>query len=228
VTFSLQQFRYGVQETATTDPAIITPVYYGGTSTVTTVSLHCSMCEALVPHVQKLIIAIIDEHRHRSSTSEMVSYNADFVDVLLSFDGEETLAEDDMVTVLRVNIYIYLQNKLRKEVDNVTMGEVATDANPARMSYSQAVVKETLRVHPLGPLLSWARFNESNIQLSDDMDVPSPTTTMVNIWAITHDPDVWKNLLEFKPERFVSEGGANVDMRGSDLCLAQFGVERRV
>ncbi|MCE2056098.1 hypothetical protein HAX54_044046 [Datura stramonium] len=206
-------------------------------------------CEALVPRVRKFIIAIIDEHKRRSSTSKMVFDNADFVDVLLSLDGEEKLAEDDMVAVLwemifrgtdttalltewvmaELVLHPEVQNQLRKEVDNVTMGEVVTDADVARMSYLQAVVKETLRVHPPGPLLSWARFNESDVQLSNNMVVPSHTTAMVNMWAITHDPDVWKNPLEFKPERFVlSEGGENVDVRGGDLRLAPFGAGRRV
>ncbi|KAJ8557335.1 hypothetical protein K7X08_002960 [Anisodus acutangulus] len=48
-------------------------------------------CEALVPRVQKLVKSIIDEHMHRTAASKMVSDNADFVDVLLSHDGEEKL-----------------------------------------------------------------------------------------------------------------------------------------
>jgi cytochrome P450 len=37
---------------------------------------------------------------------------------------------------------------------------------------------------------------------------------MVNMWAITHDPHVWEDPLEFKPERFIE---ADVDVRGGDL-----------
>ncbi|KAK6792068.1 hypothetical protein RDI58_011149 [Solanum bulbocastanum] len=207
--------------------------------------------EALVPRVRKFVLDIIDEHKRcRASASKMVmTDNGDFVDVLLSLDGEEKLDEDDMVAVLwemifrgtdttalltewvmaELVLHPEVQNKLRQEVDNVTMGKVVTDVDIVRMPYLQAVIKETLRVHPPGPLLSWARLSTSDVRLSNGMVVPSHTTAMVNMWAITHDSDVWKNSLEFKPERFVvSEGGVNVDVRGGDLRLAPFGAGRRV
>ncbi|KAL3339681.1 hypothetical protein AABB24_028338 [Solanum stoloniferum] len=207
--------------------------------------------EALVPRVRKFVLDIIDEHKRcRASASKIVmTDNGDFVDVLLSLDGEEKLDEDDMVAVLwemifrgtdttalltewvmaELVLHPEVQNKLRQEVDNVTMGKVVTDVDVVRMPYLQAVIKETLRVHPPGPLLSWARLSTSDVRLSNGMVVPSHTTAMVNMWAITHDSDVWENPLEFKPERFVvSEGGVNVDVRGGDLRLAPFGAGRRV
>ncbi|KAH0683213.1 hypothetical protein KY290_021801 [Solanum tuberosum] len=207
--------------------------------------------EALVPRVRKFVLDIIDEHKRcRASASKMVmTDNGDFVDVLLSLDGEEKLDEDDMVAVLwemifrgtdttalltewvmaELVLHPEVQNKLRQEVDNVTMGQVVTDVDVVRMPYLQGVIKESLRVHPPGPLLSWARLSTSDVRLSNGMAVPSHTTAMVNMWAITHDSDVWENPLEFKPERFVvSEGGVNVDVRGGDLRLAPFGAGRRV
>ena len=87
------------------------------------------------------------------------------------------------------------------------------------------MVKETLRIQPPWPLLSWARLSTSDVQLSNGMLVPANTTAMVNMWAITHDPKVWKDPVEFKPERFLE---AEVDVRGCDLRLAPFGAGRRV
>lgn len=123
-----------------------------------------------------------------------------------------------------------IQRRLRVEIDEVVGDkDDVTDADVARMSYLQAVVKETLRVHPPGPLLSWARLSTSDVQLNNGMVVPTNTTTMVNMWAITHDPKVWEEPLLFKPERFMrSNGGADVDVRGVDLRLAPFGAGRRV
>jgi len=57
-------------------------------------------CSKLVPRVRKLVRGIIEEHR--VSESKNLSDHADFVDVLLSLDGEEKLQEDDMVAVLWV------------------------------------------------------------------------------------------------------------------------------
>ncbi|KAJ9670865.1 hypothetical protein PVL29_027043 [Vitis rotundifolia] len=204
-------------------------------------------CSKLVPRVRKLVRGIIQEHR--LGESSRLSDNSDFVDVLLSLDGEEKLHEDDMVAVLwemifrgtdttalltewvmaELVLHPEVQTKLQTELDMMVMNESVTDADVAKLPYLQAVVKEALRVHPPGPLLSWARLSTSDVQLSNGMLVPTNTTAMVNMWAITHDPKIWPNPLEFSPERFLeSAGGADVDVRGSDLRLAPFGAGRRV
>ncbi|KAL0378821.1 UNVERIFIED_CONTAM: cytochrome [Sesamum radiatum] len=170
-------------------------------------------CEALVPRVRKLVKGIIEQHKAKNQ-SENVSDTSDFVDILLSLDGDEKLDEEDMIAVLW------------EELDGAA---ALTDADLAALPYLQAVVKETLRVHPPGPLLSWARLSTSDVKLSNGMVVPAATTAMVNMWAITHDSAVWEDPLEFKAERFVAAmGGTDVDVRGSDLRLAPFGAGRRV
>jgi cytochrome P450 family 78 subfamily A len=124
-----------------------------------------------------------------------------------------------------------VQARLRAELDATvgTGGGHVTDADVARMPYLQAVVKETLRAHPPGPLLSWARLATADVALSNGMVVPAGTTAMVNMWAITHDASVWVDPEAFTPERFLpTEGGADVDVRGGDLRLAPFGAGRRV
>ncbi|KAH6833694.1 cytochrome P450 [Perilla frutescens var. hirtella] len=199
-------------------------------------------CEALVPRVRKFVKNIIDQHKMKSLSEKNVSDAADFVDVLLSLEGDEKLNDDDMIAVLwemifrgtdttalltewamaELILHPEIQSKLRAEIDAAAE---LTDAEVAALPYLQAVVKETLRVHPPGPLLSWARLSTSDVQLSNGMVVPAATTAMVNMWAITHDAAVWESPLEFRPERFV---GADVDVRGGDLRLAPFGAGRRV
>ncbi|KAF5208215.1 Cytochrome p450 [Thalictrum thalictroides] len=205
-------------------------------------------CAALVPRVRKLVQGIINEHRN-GGTNKMLSDSADFVDVLLSLSGEEKLEENDMIAVLWEMIFRgtdttslltewvmaelvlnpNIQAKLQKELDRVVGNKSVTDADIANLPYLQAVVKETLRVHPPGPLLSWSRYSISDMQLNNGMVIPANTTAMVNMWAITHDPNVWNEALVFKPERLLeSDGGVNVDVRGNDLRLAPFGAGRRV
>jgi hypothetical protein len=60
-------------------------------------------CAALVPRVQAFVRGVIRDHRlRRDSSSSTAADNADFVDVLLSLEAHENLAEDDMVAVLWV------------------------------------------------------------------------------------------------------------------------------
>ncbi|XP_042492879.1 cytochrome P450 78A7-like [Macadamia integrifolia] len=205
-------------------------------------------CAALVPRVRSFVREIIDAHQ-QLRRCDMVSDNADFVDVLLSLDGEEKLQEDDMVAVLWEMIFRgtdttalltewvmaelvlnpEVQAKLQEELDLHVGNKGLTDADLVNLPYLQSVLKETLRIHPPGPLLSWSRLSTSDVQLSNGMVIPAHTTAMVNMWAITHDPEIWKDPMVFKPERFMEKaGGENVDVRGNDLRLAPFGAGRRV
>ena len=122
-----------------------------------------------------------------------------------------------------------VQAKLQTELDMMVTNESVTDADVAKLPYLQAVVKETLRAHPPGPLLSWARLSTSDVHLSNGMLVPANTTAMVNMWAISHDPNIWPDPSEFRPERFLpTAGGIDFDVKGGDLRLAPFGAGRRV
>lgn len=142
------------------------------------------------------------------------------------FRGTDTTALLTEWTLAELVLNPEVQAKLHAELESVLQNRtVITDANVEKLPYLQAVVKETLRVHPPGPLLSWARLSTSDVQLSNGMLIPANTTAMVNMWAITHDPHVWDDPHVFKPERFVAE---NVDVRGGNLRLAPFGAGRRV
>ncbi|KAF8019100.1 hypothetical protein BT93_H3853 [Corymbia citriodora subsp. variegata] len=210
-------------------------------------------CARLVPRVKRFVRGIIAEHRQKNNegNSNFADDEADFVDVLLSLDGDEKLDEDDMVAVLwemifrgtdttalltewimaELVLHPRVQETLRTELADAaaaasrSSGGDLTDADVARLPYLQAVVKEGLRMHPPGPLLSWARLSTSDVQLSNGMLVPAGTTAMVNMWAIAHDPSVWEDPHEFRPERFLE---CDVDVRGADLRLAPFGSGRRV
>lgn len=206
-------------------------------------------CAALVPKVTAFVQKIIDEHRERRvETAE--SYETDFVDVLLGLTGEDKVGDEDMIAVLwemifrgtdttailtewimaEMVLHPEIQLKVQQELD-AAFGRrniISFDTHLARLPYLQAVIKETLRLHPPGPLLSWARLSTQDVCVAGH-HVPAGTTAMVNMWAITHDPKIWPQPECFRPERFLpSEGGQDVDVRGNDLRLAPFGAGRRV
>ncbi|KAG4968261.1 hypothetical protein JHK87_033912 [Glycine soja] len=67
--------------------------------------------------------------------------------------------------------------------------------------------------------ISWAKFSIYNTQIGNHF-IPVGTTTMVNIWAISHDQDVWVELEQFKPEHFLKY--EDLPIMGSDLRLTPF------
>lgn len=125
----------------------------------------------------------------------------------------------------RMVLHPEIQLKAQAEIENIVgSSRVVSDSDIPNLPYLQAIVKECLRVHPPGPLLSWARLAIHDVHVGDHF-VPAGTTAMVNMWAITHDEKVWSEPEMFKPERFIDE---DVSVMGSNLKLAPFGSGRRV
>lgn len=141
------------------------------------------------------------------------------------FRGTDTVAILLEWIMARIVLHQDIQTKVQNEIDTwVGRDRHVEDSDIPNLPYLQAIVKEVLRMHPPGPLLSWARLAVHDVHV-DKVFVPAGTTAMVNMWAITHDPTIWKNPWTFKPERFIEE---DVPIMGSDLRLAPFGSGRRV
>lgn len=141
------------------------------------------------------------------------------------FRGTDTVAILLEWIMARIVLHQDIQTKVQNEIDTwVGRDRHVEDSDISSLPYLQAIVKEVLRMHPPGPLLSWARLAVHDVHV-DKVFVPAGTTAMVNMWAITHDPTIWKNPWTFKPERFIEE---DVPIMGSDLRLAPFGSGRRV
>ncbi|KAM0934627.1 putative flavonoid 3',5'-hydroxylase [Dioscorea sansibarensis] len=199
-------------------------------------------CNRLVPKVNLFVSKLIEEHRVCAPKPV-----PDFVDVLLSLEDEDKLSNSDMVAVLwemifrgtdtiavliewvlaRLVMHQDVQDEVHKELNRVVgVHRTVTEMDVGSLVYLNAVIKEVLRLHPPGPLLSWARLASCDTQV-DGNYVPAGTTTMVNMWAITHDPHVWESPHKFRPERFIGSDHAQFPILGSDLRLAPFGSGRR-
>lgn len=141
------------------------------------------------------------------------------------FRGTDTVAILLEWILARMVMHPEIQAKAKSEIDNV-VGKTRTvsDSDLQNLPYLSAIVKETLRVHPPGPLLSWARLAIHDTHVGEHF-IPAGTTAMVNMWAITHSTDIWPEAEVFKPERFLEE---DVPILGTDLRLAPFGAGRRV
>ncbi|KAL9674452.1 hypothetical protein QQ045_030724 [Rhodiola kirilowii] len=117
-----------------------------------------------------------------------------------------------------------VQQKAQEELDQVVgLERVMEESDFPSLPYLQCIVKEALRLHPPTPLMLPHRAN-AKVKI-DGYDIPKGSNVHVNVWAIARDPAVWKNPLEFRPERFLEE---DVDMKGHDFRLLPFGAGRRV
>ncbi|KAI5060530.1 hypothetical protein GOP47_0024950 [Adiantum capillus-veneris] len=119
--------------------------------------------------------------------------------------------------------------KLQEEISAVVQtGQQVEESHFNSLPYLQAVVKETLRLHPPVPLLL-PHLARDPIEIAG-FSLPRNTRLFVNVWAIGRDASLWEAAHEFKPERFLVGGHASdVGLFGgqSYQLLLPFGRGRR-
>ncbi|KAF5747837.1 putative cytochrome P450 [Tripterygium wilfordii] len=117
-----------------------------------------------------------------------------------------------------------LMANVKEELDLVVGPNRRVEENDIdQLPYLQAVVKETLRLYPVIPLL----LPRNSLRDTNYMgyQIPKDTQVFVNAWAIGRDPDSWEDPQCFKPERFL---GSNIDYKGQHFELIPFGSGRRI
>lgn len=114
--------------------------------------------------------------------------------------------------------------ELREELDTVIgKGNPIHETDIPKLPYLQAVMKETLRVHPPIPLAS-RRTIDTDIKVRG-YNIERGTRVWVNLWAIGRDPKVWPDPLSFEPERHL---GSESDYRSKNFEVIPFGMGRRI
>ncbi|KAM7254401.1 hypothetical protein ACFE04_003781 [Oxalis oulophora] len=91
------------------------------------------------------------------------------------------------------------------------------------LPFVNAIMKETMRLHPVAPLLV-PRLAREDCKISD-YDIIKDTRVLVNVWTIGRDPTIWDKPNEFCPQRFI---GKAIDVKGHDFELLPFGAGRRM
>ncbi|XP_016485318.1 putative (S)-N-methylcoclaurine 3'-hydroxylase isozyme 2 [Nicotiana tabacum] len=136
---------------------------------------------------------------------------------------ESTTATSEWMLVELLRNQQALQ-KLRHEIAGVVGGkDFVKESDLSTLPYLDACFKETLRLHPPGPLLLPHRA----VQTCEVMGyrIPKDTQVLVNMWAIARDPKIWDDASSFKPERFIN---AKIDHKGRNFEYIPFGSGRRI
>ncbi|KAG5244931.1 flavonoid 3'-monooxygenase [Salix suchowensis] len=115
--------------------------------------------------------------------------------------------------------------KAQEELDEVIgKNNMVQESDINKLPYLYAIMKESLRLHPVLPLL--VPHCPSQTCTVGGYTIPKGVRVFVNVWAIHRDPKVWENPLEFNPERFLNSC-SKWDYAGSDLSYFPFGSGRR-
>ncbi|GJM90421.1 hypothetical protein PR202_ga06699 [Eleusine coracana subsp. coracana] len=117
-----------------------------------------------------------------------------------------------------------VMKKAQAEIRSRLAGKLSvTEDDLPGLNYLKLVIKETLRLHPVSPLLVPRECRQTCSVMG--YDVPKGTTAFVNVWMISRDPEYWEDAETFKPERFES---CAVDFKGNDFEFIPFGAGRRI
>ncbi|CAL8127350.1 unnamed protein product [Prunus armeniaca] len=144
------------------------------------------------------------------------------------FGGHETTALAITWTMLLLATHQDWQDQLRQEIREV-VGDKEIDVNMlAGLKKMGWVMNEVFRLYPSAP--NAQRQAKGDIQVSDDLAIPSGTNMWIDIVAMHHDSALWgDDVNEFKPERFKDDthGGCKHKMGylpfgfGGRMCIGR-------
>ncbi|KAK3025221.1 hypothetical protein RJ639_044569 [Escallonia herrerae] len=183
------------------------------------------------------------EHKRKRASGQVKDEQKDFLDVMLStiesaaskddggFDVLLTGSSDTSTVTLTWALALLLNNnhvlkKARAELDiHVGRKRQVQESDLKNLVYLQAIIKETLRLHPPSVLLPARESMEDCVV--GGYNIPKGTRLVVNLRKIHRDPSVWPDPSEFQPERFLTSH-KDVDVRGQHFELIPFGSGRRI
>ncbi|GKB21788.1 cytochrome P450 93A3-like protein [Tanacetum coccineum] len=116
-----------------------------------------------------------------------------------------------------------VMQKAVEEIDRVVgKTRLVEETDIQHLPYLQAIVKETLRLHPTVPTILRTSTEDCTV---GGFHIPAKTTVFINVWAMGRDPKSWDDPLEFRPERFLE---SQLDIKGQHFQLLPFGSGRRM
>ncbi|XP_022245808.1 cytochrome P450 3A7-like isoform X1 [Limulus polyphemus] len=102
-----------------------------------------------------------------------------------------------------------VQERIREEINDVLGHDGDLDYNTVNnLRYLDQVFSESLRMYP--PVVTFiTRAACEDYQLGD-FKIPKGTAIQVPVWQLHHDPKIWPEPYEFKPERFLPENKKDI------------------
>ncbi|XP_062192139.1 flavonoid 3'-monooxygenase CYP75B137-like [Phragmites australis] len=185
--------------------------------------------EAAAPDFLEYMLGLEKEGGDGKTPFTMTNVKALLMDMVVG--GTETTSNTVEWAMAEMMQKPRILNKVREELDAVVGRDVVVEeSHLPQLHYLHAVIKETLRLHPALPLMVPHCPNAD--ATVGGYRVPAGCRVFVNVWAIQRDPAVWKDPLEFIPERFLagddSDSGRKWDFSGSELDYIPFGSGRRI
>ncbi|OVA07653.1 Cytochrome P450 [Macleaya cordata] len=205
----------------------------------------------LLGWMERIFDSVIDQHMKMDKANQAHKESKDFLQCLLKLVEQQDAKTHITMTQLKALLMDMVvagtdttsttlewvmaemmqkpetMRKAQEELKEVVgMNNMVEESHLSKLQYLDAVVKETLRLHPPGPLLIPRRPSSSST--IGGYTVPKVATVFCNVWEMHRDPEVWDEPLDFQPERFLTSDLEKYDYRGNNFNYLPFGSGRRV
>ncbi|XP_059659142.1 desmethyl-deoxy-podophyllotoxin synthase-like [Cornus florida] len=117
-----------------------------------------------------------------------------------------------------------IMKKAQAEVREALKGKSNTidETDIHGLNYLKSIIKQTLRLHPPGPLIPRESIERCKI---NGYEIPEKTKMLINVWEMSTDPKYWGDRDYFRPERFVD---SCMSYKGTNFEYLPFGAGRRI
>jgi len=116
--------------------------------------------------------------------------------------GHETTANALTWTWYLLSQHPGVEEKLHEEIDNVLSGSRPTADDVSRLSYTEMVFAESMRLYP--PAWTLGRRVLNDYQAGEYV-IPAGSIVLMSQWVMHHDPRFYPKPFEFDPERWKAE-----------------------
>ncbi|KAF7595390.1 hypothetical protein BBP40_006384 [Aspergillus hancockii] len=137
--------------------------------------------------------------------------------------GYDTTASTISSFFLAMALYPDAQRKAQEELDRVVGPRLPMPEDRANLPYINALFNEVLRWNPVVQIGIMHAATKDDIY--EGYSIPKGVPVVPNIWALTHDPDVYSDPMSFNPERFLESDDHTPERDPHTLA---FGFGRRI
>uniref|UniRef100_A0A5B6ZXT1 Uncharacterized protein n=1 Tax=Davidia involucrata TaxID=16924 RepID=A0A5B6ZXT1_DAVIN len=210
---------------------------------------HIKSMKRIFKELDSIFESWVQEHLQKRLKRENGDEQEDFIDVMLSVIDDTFVYGYTRETIIKATIEnlilaasdttsinltwllsILLNNRhalkhAQEEIDiKVGTERWVQESDIKNLVYLQAIVKETLRLYPPGPLsVPHEALEDCHV---GGYPIPKGTRLLVNVWKLHRDPRIWSEPEKFMPERFMTSH-AEVDVSGQHFEFTPFGSGRR-
>ncbi|MCD7465387.1 hypothetical protein HAX54_001207 [Datura stramonium] len=190
---------------------------------------HISAMKQTRKEVDSVFDRWLKEHIQKRKESHIIDSTADqsdFIDILIMTASESTA--ETLIWALSMLMNNTRSLKLAQDEldEHIGRNRWVEEADIKNLPYLQAIVKETFRLYPPGPL-SGPREAIKDCYVGK-YHIKKGTRLIVNIWKLQRDSRIWEDSNEFKPERWFLKEHMNINYRGQSFEYIPFSSGRRM